>query len=547
MNSQSWLLHNVKKYKYYLLLLLSIIPWVFIYLTPFVNDDYQILGYHNIQSFSDVFKPFYQKDVSTVYWRPLSNVLHTLWLYLFGMNHYVHRFAGFIWLYTSLVVIFRVTVFIGISKKTSFLLTMLFTLVPSHEYTVAWIAITIEPLMFTFILLSFVFYCKSLLKREKQKRYVVGSILFMVAALLMKEQAIVCAAGPLLAFVLLAKNKSIQFRRILRDLMLFSAIVAMFFVIPILFIGTNPFLSGHITKSSVLKPLINYLLYVPMSIVSPEVLEIGMSGLKTPAGCVVALFSITALTFLVMQLRLTRLKVNKQKIAFSLLWYTVFILPGLPTFMRWYSYTASIGLFWLVAFALDPVVLNKTHTKKVLAVFIVVAVTLGLFDWYRSFRWFKNGNRLDASIRQLSSERYKIQRDTVYCWGVPEKDHQVPLMKLGFQQTVEYALQRKNIDVCSPLRAEYYSDKAVMQITAQSDSTMVFKLQGGRFKMIKNKSEAIPRAEQLEYRDSVVSITVETKKEKGNKLTSVAYVWLVPGIRGFNHIYYSGRKFEVIR
>jgi len=118
----------------------SIIPWSGMAWVPFLNDDFQILVWNNPQNFMDCLRPFYSSDISVSYWRPLVNSIHSFSLWLFGYEAVPFRIINML-IYSSCCLALLVFLKkLGIKPVVALIAAVFFSVLPSHEISVGWIA-----------------------------------------------------------------------------------------------------------------------------------------------------------------------------------------------------------------------------------------------------------------------------------------------------------------------------------------------------------------------------------------------------------------------
>ena len=409
---------------------------------------------------------------------------------------------------------------VGIKKEYAFLTAILFAIIPSHEYQVAWIADQGESLVTIFLLFAFIYYA-----RNK-----VIALLFFIAALLVKESSFTGIFIPFL--YLFIDNKEKKKILYVRDSFIGLAVIILLQSYRYFIIGGSPLSSGNFQNTGPIKWLTNFFIFIPLSFISPDNLE-RILFLKDP---VLLIFS-TALIGVIIWYSIKSFRqvpdIKRKIIYLGAAWFLVFIIPALPKMMRWYVFTASVGITFIFAPLLEQ--MNK---KKFFIGFLTVVIIFFLYsDFTRMITWKKSGEKMDIIVNSL--KLYKGKSDFVI-WCIPEKYKNIPLMKLGISETVGFAVNYKNPDVQSPLRCEIFSDKSDIKYVMLNDSLIEFTLWGGRFKSLDGASSSYNKTEHFFFADNGYKIEVNNGI---NGRVSKALVILPPENKSLTNLYYNGADF----
>jgi 4-amino-4-deoxy-L-arabinose transferase-like glycosyltransferase len=443
--------NNLQRKDYLLILLTAVIAWLPIIFTSFINDDFQILGWHSGAGAALLFKPFVTTDVSGFYWRPLGNILHTITLLLFGLNPLAFRLGNLLLYAFCSFLIAHTGLKLGFSKNAAFVSALIFSVLPAHEILVGWIAAKGEILVAVFILVCINLYYQAFQESGSHKNLLTGFI-FFILAILVKELAFALVLIPFLILFSFGNINKENFKKAFLHFLAGIISIILILLLRRMLLGNNPFLSPHFTASKPSSWLLNIILYIPLSFATPEMLE----NLAPNSGSIL-LYSIFGIIFLfVAVLILSGLKkINKdnfRSLIFPLMWFIIFIIPVAPVLMRWYPFTASIGLVWIVVSLIEKNnFLPKIKHLGILLVAVAV-IGMGIYDFVISLDWYRSGRKMDTIMENLKTDSNLINTPDILLMAVPDKYKNVPLMKLGVQQTFEYALDKKNLEVFSPLR-----------------------------------------------------------------------------------------------
>ena len=201
-----------------------------------------------------------------------------------------------------------------------------------------------------------------------------------------------------------------------------------------------------------LKWLVNFLVYIPLSFLSPDYIEKLILLNDRSVFLTAGMLLIIIIAYLLFTFR--HMHADKKRIIYlGLGWFIIFILPALPKMMRWYVFTASIGFTFIFAIFLEHI--NK---KKIFINIISILIVFILFiDISRMMTWKESGDKMDRIVNGLKAYKGKSE---FTLWCVPEKYKNTPLMKLGVSQAAGFAVNDMRTDVSSPLRCEIYSSNS---------------------------------------------------------------------------------------
>lgn len=437
-----------------LIAVIAVISWFPVFHTGFLNDDIQILSYHNPLSAADCFKPFHSEDVSGHFWRPAVNTMHNLTVYYFGMSPLAFRILYFILYLLASVLLYFSLRQMNFRILPSLFSAMLFALLPAHELAVAWTADAGSSLMLVFILAATMSYIK--LSETENITFAIIAALFFLLAVLTKEHSWFAAFIPLILKV--SGKKTYYWQRASA-----AAFVLIIFVqlIRLTAIGGNPFSSPNLVAFDVPVMIQNILFYIPLSVLSAEQLRSLMTLYQQNSMLFIslALMATAALImyfFIMKNFKMTDKSAELKKTAiFAVLWFLTFIIPASTLLMRWYAFVPSAALAFLLAG-----ILNTQNKQKQKIVFFIPLLLLFLYfavyNHCRMLSWQKGAEIYTSVTANFPGNAEN--KSALYLWGVPDKIDHVNIMKTGTQQTVHYALGNSAPDVLSPLRFEARED-----------------------------------------------------------------------------------------
>jgi hypothetical protein len=520
-----------------LISVLIFIEWYPALNIPFLNDDFQILGYFAPHSFFDCFKPFWSQDISATYWRPLVNSLNALTIYFFGFVPFPFHLTNLLIYISDCFLLGLFLKKIGLQGYVPFLAAVLYAILPSHELQVAWIPCRDDSLAFLFIFLFLLFYIKSIKETKKKNNYL--PYLFFVAAILSKEAIYPIIFVPFL-FLLLQIDEKFNFRKALNSSLILLTIILSSLGFRYFIIGGSPFSSYIFNKIDILSMPKNLILYLSTSFLRPDSLEFLAD--KYITNIYFMIISSILILFIVWLLIANFMlsSTNSRKILiFGILWFSIFISPALPVFMRWYSFTASIGLIISFASLIDEKGKKvPQYLMKGLLFFMiwVLADCFGQMD-----RWVSTGEKTQKillSLRELNLN----ECSTITIWAAPDKIDKINSMKLGIEQAVHWATGNKKLNVIVPMKIECWLNTKV-SVTKLADNEYLFKADYSRFLTDGMKSKSVIKAETGGKATDEYNLQIEIPYPAKDR-TAKAHLKFYSCRMNNIHLYFDGDKFS---
>ena len=488
-----------------MIVLVLIGGWLNSIFIPFLNDDFQIIGWHNPASFVDIFKPFWTGDVSGFYWRPLVNSLHSLTLWVFGFNAYAFYSTNLLIYILCCIAFYYLLKRIGILPFPAFLTALFFGLAPSHEIVIGWIAGRGDALAGFFLILAMNSYLKFI--QEENKTAFFFYLGFLILGFLSKEIAFAGVFIPILSKLIFPNQKS--FKHFIISVIIGIAV----FSIRFLFSSPNIFQSPNATEFSLLSSLLNLILYLPSTIVSATLVK-NLDYFNVLTMIVICGF-LGAQIYYWFKERKAYWKLSSMKLMFGLTWFVLFIIPVISIFMRWYVFVPSIGLFIILGTVLSSI--DKEEIKKRIRFdFVILLTGLLLLNISQMSKWVETGKMTQKALQSISSIDLSGYKN-VTLWGVPDKIDDINAMKVGVQQAVQLFSNNKAINVRSPLRFELESN-SITAVEQNSETGFNLTVQNGKIFPIFSQS-VLNNKNQTFY---LKNIEYELKIRNGNP--SKAYI-----------------------
>lgn len=523
-----------------LLSLICIVTWYGITDVKFLNDDFQITGWNEPQSFAECFSPFSEKDVSGFYYRPVPNTIHSLNKYFFGNDPYYFRLANLL-IYIGIINVLAFFLLkLGIGRIESLIASVLFALLPSHEYILGWIAVIGDTLVLLFSLLAAINFLSYI--KEKKFFNLLISIIFFIFACFSKEGGFFGIFIPFIFLIIKPENYSPK--SAIKYFVIFS-----FIALTILFFRQvsgldNIFESPNLRDTNILEYIYNFVLFLLLSFVTPDTIEKTFHGMLNADLLSLVIISTGIASIIIMIISFKNMKMYKKRIFFfGLTWFFVFIIPGIPLMMQWYVYTASGGLLISLSTFIE---FDKKKTPGfILTILILVFSVLSFFNSLEVIYNYKiAANKTNQILTSLRNIEIKNGQRLVV-WGSPDKINRVNTLKIGLQQAVEQFSEADSIDVYAPLRTEHFVG-ANISAKIIEDNKLEFSINKGRFLSASGRSRAYFIDEDLIVKSNGVILEISNRINDNNPAGTVTAKFRSTQPNDI-HIYYTGEKFEILK
>ncbi|MCX7909284.1 MAG: glycosyltransferase family 39 protein [Ignavibacteria bacterium] len=494
---------------------INLFVWFKTFSLDFYNDDFQILGFIQEKFASNPLSVFTQKDVSVYYYRPIPNFLITLLIATFDFNPLPFRIFNFLLYVLLLTFLFLFTQKLFNSEKLAFASTLLFSLLPSHDIFLTWIASSGDLLATLFILLAF-FYL--LFGNTKSSLFL--SLLFFLLSILSKESTIL---APFLAFflALIVKDRRERF---------LSFALFTFAILVILFAYRNYFLeidflsSPNVANITPLQVVTNFFLY-PFVLSIPTFAFSSENTLAFILNFVLVLSTATLVFAYLFKFE----KREPNKITFGLLWYFWFVLPALPLFMRWYSLLPSLGIFFATT-ELGRSVKWKFLLPLVIAISSIFFVT----DYYSLSGW-KKSNSVAQKILDASNQINSGGKKRILLWFFPQYYNNYPILRSGIQQAINYKRSEKFEEVLFPVSV-ILTPKTKIKLVDHTVDTYNFQITKGTL-FLNSRQEKL---EKSKISNDYYVLWIE--KQNNNETFSIK-VNFIQKKQAYINYYFDGKNF----
>jgi len=529
--------------KHFILLLgLILLSWGQAVQIGFLNDDIQIIGIAVPGSLAEVFAPAVSGNVWGVYWRPLLKILHNFQLFAVGHSAMLFHATGLLLFTLACCAAYFLVLGLTNQKRTAFIAAAMFTIMPSRELAVLWISDQSELLVFIFMVLMLLNIKRYIEAGSKTGLYISG-IAFLFA-LLSKELAFGAILLPWAGFFF-AGDKKIKRSRVIRSLLLFSAVFGMYFIYRMTVIGSNPFQSDHVADITLAGVIKNFLLYIPSVFVNPDMMEyLYVQGTGSVLTAVLLIVPAVIFTYALFKKRAS-LSQNKKLIILGLFWFVLLLLPVLPVYMRWYAFSASAGLFLITALLLQ-IIFNGMPDKQIKIISAVVLLLISMYNFTVTSNWVEAGKMMERIGDNIRENREYLEGKKVVLWSVPDKYNRVPVMKLGQKEIFEFYSKSEGFSIHSPLRSELVGTSPEVVVESADSSGFVLNIYGGRFLPEGGRSRAVIIDEVLNSPFDGGAIQIVNQMEAGYPAGRVVVSNLAAETNTL-HLYFNGKDFERIK
>lgn len=352
----------------------------------FSQDDFIHLSAGKISSlgeFLNFFNPFFEFP-DMFFYRPLSTqVYFFVNQTLFGLNPFAFRIEAVIIHAINSWLFYLIIKQVWKNQKIALLSGIFYAVSATHFLSIFYISGFQEVLRSFFIFLSILMFFKF---KDGQKKYLIGSILTFIAALLCKENSIVLPALlPILEII--RKNSSLKqvFKENLKPIIPFLIVSVAYLILRIIGIQTLFDSGGYSASFSVLDIFQNLKWYLIWSLGLPEVLSTYPSlkpdsliqfGKDLLHGNLVLILSIllgVIILFLSLSTRFSK------KIAFSALLFLISIAPALILQGHRYPYYLNVALLGFLPIL--SLIFDQKGFKNILATAgIIIFIALQFFS-----------------------------------------------------------------------------------------------------------------------------------------------------------------------
>jgi len=276
----------------------------------------------------------------------------------------------------------------GVKTEISFMLSVVFAVHPIHTNAVNWIVGRCDILAALFLLLSFI----SFMNYIKLKRAIslLSYIIFALCAVFSKEVAVIL---PFAASLYLILNRNWK-KNIPASVIAFIPLCC-YIIIRFLMAGkVNPekiYLAGALQNSP-----------MPFEFISKLIFPFGLKVL--PDYNIYLTISGIILFIIILSLPLVYKKISRSKYFFGLVWFILFLIPGLPIstmsvdgFQYWDCrvYLPSIG-FIIISGAM----LNDSNVKSIFNISLVVLLLFILLTIIQSRKYINEITFWEAAVKE---------------------------------------------------------------------------------------------------------------------------------------------------
>ncbi len=498
-----------------LIAIINAIVWFKTISLNFYNDDFQILTYLLENFTSNPFSVFTSKDVSEYYFRPIPNFILTSTLSIFDFNPLPFRLLSLLLHLALSLTLYFFIIKMHENSKLAFFTSLLFSLLPSHDIYLAWLASIGDVLSAIFILWGFYF----LINFRSRKSFLLSVVLFLLS-ILSKESTLL---APCLAITLTYSFDN-QRKRLVRFAILASSFILLLFFYRLFVLDIDIFQSPNIESLSLPISILNFFLY-------PFVLVIPTFAYSKSNPLSILLNLISLLTFATLLINYIQNEKSKRRniLIYGLAWYFWFVLPAIPLFMRWYSLLPSLGFFIAL-----PELIRTMKSKYITIVSSTLIAILAFINFYSISGWAK-ANQVATKVLN-NARNIQIEKPSgVLLWFLPQYYNNYAILRSGIQQGVNFGRKVKFEDVLIPISI-VLSSRSKISLVASDSALFKFIVQNAEI-FINRRYESLSAIENDYYR---------LKAQKLNNDTYEVVVEFLRSKPNYRNFFFDGKSFVSI-
>ncbi len=467
--------------------LAAALAWAPILMAGFVNDDFQLLLYHQPQSFGQIFAPFYDTGVTDIFWRPVPNFLHSATMHLFGFDAFWFRLTNILLLAATSAAFYIFLIKINISKNAALFAGLLFAAAPSREIVAGWIAARGDILALLFMLVAAIYYIRW--RQRMRQPEVIFAIIAYLLAVFSKEIAFAAVGIPIILEFLFDKKER-AWKTAFSAAGIATLAIIFFLIMRWIVTGSMLAPPPNYQDFDTITSIRNFFIYMPLAFLSAETLEHMTSAAYWTSAPALGIFMTLAALAAIRPIRLMD-KQERLLAAAGFLWFAIFALPAAPMLMRWYAFVPSAGIFLVFAAIMNSSIRRNGRRFWIAAAILVVGFAVTSFR--HSMEWPDASRSVTRSLNSL--KLMNLKSDTLRIWGAPDKIDRVNAFKIGLEQAVEYAVGR-DVEALSPLRMELSEDSQIR--LKLSENFAEYLITNGRFVQSGMPSTSLIHAEEFE-------------------------------------------------
>ncbi|MDP8264948.1 MAG: hypothetical protein P9M12_05675 [Candidatus Aceula lacicola] len=341
---------------------------LFFDLTHF-DDEVWLIRYHwFLKDWSRALEAFFRPDFVTDFlYRPILTLSFMSDTIIYKASLWGYRLTNLNLHAINCCLVFFLFQRLKYDKALALSFSLIFTVHPLMTLAVGWIPGRTETLFAFFVLVSFIYFLYFL--ETDKKRYFFGHLLFFIFALFTKETAIVIPIAMMLCAYLLYCKQKIFIQKLWLPLSWLS-IISAWLLIRFAVLSQSPEVPLFLILKSVFHNLPSLLIHLgktilPFNLCPTPIVE----NTSLIFGIIVFFF----VGFLIWATPTKRIK----HIIFGILWFLLFLLPGLAISLTFYEYRMYIPLIGFLIVLMETNLVKKlVQQPKKLFIFTVITISL---------------------------------------------------------------------------------------------------------------------------------------------------------------------------
>ncbi len=437
----------------------QVINFDFVYL----DDDKIILDhYDKISSLSNIPAALlseYGFDQGSPYYRPVIIISLMVDAQLAGKNPLFYHLSNLLFHLLTTFFLFILLNELKISKKISFFLVFVFAAHPLLTNAIVWIAGRNDLLAAMFSLLSVIYFIKYF--RLFSKKNFLLHITFFCLAVFSKEVALIL---PILyiSYLFFYSKQNLKWRQLTKFFISWSIIIILFQVIRTSVISDT----GNLTYG--VPALINNIQVIP-EIIFKIFLPINISVL--PTFTVFRTITGTILLGTIILLPLFVSKLDKKKYYFGIIWFLIFIVPGLFIYYADQSekfdyldtrvYLPFIGFLIVIGELTDKISFGFFKEKKLVPGGVII-ILLSIITFFQSKKYENAITFAESAILSNTQRPFFYHKLADYYFEIGDYKKAADNLETAIQLSPEKLFYYKNLILAYSNLKEY--DKAINAI-----------------------------------------------------------------------------------
>jgi len=414
----------------------------------YLDDDKIIIDHQDkissLSKLTEAFRSEYGFDQGTPFYRPIVITSFIIDAQFSKTDPAFYHLTNIIIHLLTTIILFVLFRDLAISKETSFFLTSVFAIHPLLTNAIVWIPGRNDLLATFFSLIAFRFFI--IYSITLSKKYYFLHFLFFLLAILSKEVALVL---PLLfiVYIIFYRKENFKWNYLLRFILLWIFIIAAF----------------QLVKVNVVGDLGNVLYGIPALMTNIQVIPEVIFNIFLPIKIsVLPTFSLTTtiggiMIFVVLLvIPLTTKKLNRKYYYFGLIWFLIFLLPGLSVVYADHSekfdyldsraYLPIIGILIILSELISFITLKIPKQKKFFSsTSFFIVIIFSVLTFFQSKKYENAVSFAESAILSNPERPFFYHKLADYYFEIKDYEKAVHYMRIALIKSPEKFFYYKNL------------------------------------------------------------------------------------------------------